>query len=379
MFGVYVHIPFCAKKCPFCDFAVTTRKQPAVIESYFAKTIQEIHTCATDWAMHEQIDTIFFGGGTPSLVAPHCIDQILHALQEHFAFSDEIEITLECNPEDVTQDKIQALQNIGVNRFSLGAQHFEDAFLQKLGRIHTAQEVHQAIEVLQQCQVNNWSLDLIFGIPGQTLQNWQQVLQKAVAYAPLHISTYELTIEPGTVFGKQRKKGILPAFPENDMALMFAHSKTFLQSHHYLTYETSNAAKAGYLSKHNMSCWQGDAYWGIGVSAHSRMIDGDTITRIENPHTFSAYMQLQDFRDPKLQAPISAQAFAQECIWTGLRLSQGIPTKQWTQYQQALEADFKEKAQRLFDQGLLCSNQDFIYLAPHAQIYADTIALDLLS
>lgn len=378
-FGVYVHIPFCAKKCPFCDFSVTTGRDQQSIASYFDHLQLEIQSCVSTWKHHQQIDTIFFGGGTPSLVNPLHIEKILHCLEKHFVFSQDIEITIECNPEDVKEEKLLLWQKMGINRFSLGVQHFDDPFLQKLGRVHTSQDVARAIELFHKHDIQNWSLDLIFGIEGQTLENWQATLQKALVVQPPHISTYELTIEEKTVFGKRFANNELNVPNDDTMAGMFAVTKKILEHAGYSTYETSNAAKNGFVSKHNVSCWKGDPYWGIGVSAHSRLISQDQIKRIENPKTYSGYMKTFDFLSQQQTSLLSEQDYVEECIWTGLRLEQGIPTKLWLDYQKELHPDFAKKSQHLIDQNILQIRNNHFRLAPQARIFADSIAIDLLS
>jgi len=379
MFGVYIHIPFCKSKCPFCDFSVTSNRTQSSLDLYFEHLSFEIQSQASRWKHHPVIDTLFFGGGTPSLVAPHYIERIIDELSGQIPFAPDIEISMECNPDDVFLDKIAMLQDIGINRFSLGVQSFDDQVLKALGRCHALSDIERAIHIFETCHIQNWSLDLMFALDGQKMSAWQSALDKAVSYHPPHISTYELTIEKGTMFGKMLRHKKRAPFPEAAGAKMFAWTKAYLRGAGYTCYESSNAAKSGFACRHNMGCWQGDAYWGVGVSAHSRWIQNLNIKRYQNPKTFSAYLKTQSFEHPSIKQDITYPSYVEECVWTGLRLAQGIEIDQWKDYADSLGKNFEHKASELFERKLLVQDQKTIRICPEASHLADAIALELLA
>jgi len=379
VFGIYIHIPFCRHKCPFCDFAVTTRNVSQSSSAYMQKLEDEIHSRSRDWSHFTAVDSIFLGGGTPSQLNASQIQKIFNALSTHFTFSPNIEITLECNPEDVDDENIKAWKGIGINRFSLGAQSFNNSILKTLGRVHNTDHVYKAIKVFNKNQIENWSLDLIFGVSGQTRETWTQTIQTALSYDPTHISTYELTIEPKTQFAKQVSKGIHKKISDQDITWMFTHAKETLTKHGFESYETSNASRKGFHCKHNLSCWNGDSYAGFGMSAHSRWVHKQEVYRVENTKSFTNYLtwQQKDFELAKIQQ--SYKSYIEECVWTALRLSNGVSIKKWNHFEEILGEKFKNRSEMFFSKHLLEIKNNTIRLSPLAWLLADAIALELLS
>lgn len=262
-FGLYIHIPFCLKKCNYCDF-VSAQCDNETINAYFGALKHEI-------AAYKGIciDTVFFGGGTPSCVAAHHIADILEAVHTHMSIKNGSEITIEANPCTITPDKLNIYRQIGINRISLGVQSLQDNELAALGRIHTADEAVKAVDMLQKSGFTNYNLDLMLAIPHQTPDTLRDTLSKAVALAPAHISAYSLIIEEGTPFYRLAQNGSLPLPDEDTERTLCDFAYDFLQSCGYNRYEISNFAKNGHESRHNLKYWQCLPYIGLGTSAHS--------------------------------------------------------------------------------------------------------------
>lgn len=266
MAGVYIHIPFCQKKCLYCDFySVVDSRQ---IDGYIhAVQIEAEKRC---YELREQeVKTVYLGGGTPSLVNYRLIGELLTTLRKYYNISTDAEITMECNPGDVSQMEVGKLVEIGINRFSIGVQTFNDKLLKTLGRRHNSEEVFELFNAMRAEGVENISLDLIYSIPGSTIADLEQDLLQMIALSPEHISTYDLIYEPTTPFYEYRKKGLIDPITE-EVSLEMDHSICrLLRLAGYEHYEISNYAKKGYRSQHNSNYWKGVPYVGLGPSAHS--------------------------------------------------------------------------------------------------------------
>lgn len=261
--GLYIHIPFCIKKCNYCDF-VSAPCNDETVDAYFDALKREIANY--DGAC---IDTIFFGGGTPSCVAARHIAEIIDAVHAHMSINGKCETTLEANPGTLTPNKLDIYKQVGINRISLGVQSLQDNELAALGRIHTADDATRAVDMLQKSGFDNYNLDLMLAIPHQTLDTLSDTLSKAVALAPTHISAYSLIVEEGTPFYRLAQNGSLPLPDEDTERALCDFAYDFLQNHGYNRYEISNFAKNGYESCHNLKYWQCLPYIGLGTAAHS--------------------------------------------------------------------------------------------------------------
>lgn len=268
--GLYVHVPFCSRVCPYCDFAVQTggpRKQAEFLEALLA----EIES--TRWE-GPPFDTLYLGGGTPSALAADDLARVVSAIRRRFPFSGSPWITLEANPEDVNQEAAARWLELGVGTVSLGVQAFDDAGLRFLGRRHDAASARAAEEACREAGVPVVSIDLIFGLPGQSPESWAGTLRTAVALAPEHISCYQLTIHEGTRFGRLAERGQLDEMPDDEQAELFLMTHRLLQDSGYRGYEVSNfAAAPRFESRHNRKYWRHVPYLGLGPSAHS--FDGE--------------------------------------------------------------------------------------------------------
>ncbi len=271
MRGLYVHIPFCEHKCSYCDFYSVERT--ALLEAFVEALCREIALLpeAFPEVLEEPIATLYFGGGTPSLLTPQQLERIFSALQRVFRLEPQLEWTLECNPGTVDQERLRAYRQLGVNRVSFGVQSFEEQELRFLERLHTAQEAVQAVEWAYRVGFENVNVDLMFAVPGQTLQSWQRTLEKALRLAPQHISAYSLIWEPGTpLYARWRRGEVEPVSEELDVA-QYELVATMLESAGYVHYEVSNFAHPGHYCRHNMLYWHGAEYVALGPSAHGHV------------------------------------------------------------------------------------------------------------
>ena len=275
--SIYIHIPFCIRKCAYCDFYSETHL--SLIPDYLKALEKEmVLRAATDASHHGSpndsphalIDTIYLGGGTPSLLDVKQMEQILQTIRNGFRVSQDAEITVEINPGTIDADYFAGLKGAGVNRLSIGIQSFNDDRLMFLNRIHTADEAVQAIEHAKNAGFENISLDLIYGLPGETRAAWIKDLKKAMAMGPAHISAYMLTMEPGTPLARQMKRGRIIPFDKDGMTLLFKMTSQYLNRAGFEHYEISSFSKAGrYRSRHNSGYWDMTPYLGFGAAAHS--------------------------------------------------------------------------------------------------------------
>lgn len=304
-FGIYIHWPYCLSKCPYCDFFSKVKKdveQETIINDY----LEDLDFYA-ELTKERQVTSIFFGGGTPSLIKPQLLETIINRIGKLWHLSPAIEISLEANPNTDRPNLFQELHNAGINRLSLGVQALNEIDLKLLGRTHNLQQAHQAIdEVLK--TFNNHSMDLIYARPQQNLKRWQKEIKQAVNFGFKHLSLYQLTIEEGTIF---YKKG-LEAAEENLAAEMYGFTNQYLAENNYPQYEISNYAQPGFESRHNQLYWDGCDYLGIGQSAHGRLKIGSKIYALTHH---------------RCMEELTCQERAEELIIMGLRLNRGLDKK----------------------------------------------------
>ncbi|WP_456442845.1 radical SAM family heme chaperone HemW [Caldithrix abyssi] len=319
--GIYLHIPFCEHKCGYCDFySITNRSQQAL---FVEALCQEMEQAAEQIRPAETFDTIYFGGGTPSLLQPDQLQRILSVIHRVFAISSDCEITLEMNPGATEKEKLPVFKQLGVNRLSIGVQSFDDRELKLLERIHSARQAVETFEAARKAGFTNLGIDLIYALPGQSLNSWRATLQQAVHLAPEHISAYNLIFEPGTPFDELREKGQLNPQEEEEELRFFNFTHQFLSERGFLHYEVSNFARAASLySRHNYKYWLHAAYLGFGPSAHSFWND----RRWGNVRSLNAYLQqLKQQRLPRaFEEQLSAQTKEFEHIFLRLRTYEGI-------------------------------------------------------
>ncbi len=307
--SVYIHWPYCLSKCPYCDFYSKIDKrvdQPKVIDGYLAD-LEWYHEITSE----QTVQSIFFGGGTPSLIEPRYIEKIINHVHKLWRTRDNVEISLEANPNTNHPDLFADLKKTGINRLSLGVQALNNESLKFLGRTHNLTQALQAIEQITTI-FDNHSIDLIYARPGQTPEAWQKELQQAVSFGLKHISLYQLTIEEGTFFAR---KGIKP-LEDEPASQLYAITQQYLKKHGYPQYEISNFANPGYESRHNLAYWRGENYLGIGPAAHGRIKTKDKI------YASTHHRQLEE---------LTPAERAEELIIMGLRITEGINKKRFQQ------------------------------------------------
>jgi len=263
--GLYIHIPFCLKKCPYCDFysSEDQAQAPALVEALE----QEMVFYKERFAL---FDTLYFGGGTPSVLPEGCIATIIGCARSHFSFAVDAEVTFEANPNDITPEKLMLLQGLGVNRISLGVQSFDDRALAFLGRRHTAKQARSAVALIQQAGFSQLSIDLMYGVPGQSAAGWRATAEEALSFSPEHISCYQLTVKQGTPLHDLMEQGDIKALPEQEEEALFLATAELLEGRGYSHYEISNYAREARLAaRHNRKYWEHAPYLGLGPSAHS--------------------------------------------------------------------------------------------------------------
>ncbi len=323
-FGVYVHWPFCASKCPYCDFNSHVRAGGIDEPRFRDAFVREIGS----WAQRtseRHVTSIFFGGGTPSLMQPETVGAVLDAIGRAWTVDANAEITLEANPSSVEADRFRGYRLAGVNRVSLGVQSFDDAQLRALGRLHSSEEARLAIDVAART-FERFTFDLIYARPGQTPHDWKQELQAALTLGSAHLSLYQLTIEPETPFAELHKRGRI-TLPDPDAAHeLYAITQEMCADAGRPAYEISNHARLGQESRHNLLYWRYGEYVGIGPGAHGRvLVDGvRTATSTErNPERWATRVEADGFGTLE-QSSLSAEEQVNEALLMGLRLSEGL-------------------------------------------------------
>lgn len=319
MAGLYIHIPFCRRRCNYCDFYFITNT--ALIDNFLAALSKELVVRA-NLLSGEQIETIYFGGGTPSLLAPTQIDTILNLIAKTYAVVSTVELTLEVNPEDVTEAYLHDLVRLGFNRLSLGVQSFRDSKLRWLSREHTAAQSCHALE-LAQAHVENVSIDLMFGIEHESLTEWEEELEMAISLQPKHLSTYSLTVEPRTLLEKLIKRGLRQPPLDAVQVQMFLLTMQRLREHGYEHYEVSNFAKPGFHSRHNRAYWNRVPYLGFGPSAHSFVITPHSEERFANQPSLKTYLEAPEYA-LSFREILSPKDIFNEMVLLGLRQGGGI-------------------------------------------------------
>jgi len=323
---LYIHIPWCIRKCPYCDFNSHHAPQQLPEQAYVDALLADLrHDLALlpEWGSTRPIDTIFIGGGTPSLFSAQTLATLLDGIQHLLPIAAQAEITLEANPGTFEQQRFSDFRQAGINRLSVGIQSFNPEHLHRLGRVHSQQEALQAAHIARQAGFDNFNLDLMFGLPEQNLAQALQDLQQAIALAPTHLSWYQLTLEPNTLFYKQP-----PPLPEDDLlADMQLAGQNLLQQHHYQQYEVSAYAQAGKRCQHNLNYWTFGDYLAIGAGAHGKITDPHSgqVTRYQKQRQPTLYMQqaLQGQARTKTQT-LSTADLSFEFMLNALRLRDGF-------------------------------------------------------
>jgi oxygen-independent coproporphyrinogen-3 oxidase len=369
--GIYIHIPFCRSRCSYCDFA-TGMYSAAMAERYVHSLVNEIGS----WREVESpavIDTIYFGGGTPSLLSPLQLETLLNSVRKRFRVSPDLEVTLEMNPGTVTPETLAKFRSLGVNRASFGAQTFDDSELARLGRSHTSDDTRRTFRYLRDAGFANVSFDLIAGLPGQTMAGWRRNLDEAFSLRPEHLSFYLLEVHEGTPLANHIKSGLQPK-PDEDLAAdMYEVMLDKASEAGYEHYEISNLCLPGYESRHNTKYWTAAPYYGFGCSAHS--YDGG-FRRWANERELARYMEIieQDRRAIVSETQLTEADRQAEAVFLGLRMMQGFS---FTEYQLLFGVDLREKHEndlaRFREAGLIECNGDLLRLTKAGALLSNEV------
>lgn len=321
--GVYVHFPFCRHKCFYCDF-VSIAGREDLINGFVDALELEIATRA-DLAKEKTVRSVFFGGGTPSMLYPEQVERIMGALRGALRFGGEVEVTMEMNPESVSPEKLAALAAAGVNRASVGVQSLDDGQLALLERVHTADDARRAVRDVFNAGFSNVSVDMMFGLPGQTMKSWMTQLREAMTWGLSHLSLYQLTPERGTPLEEKVREGKV-GLPGEEAAELYDAAGDLLASFHFRRYEVSNWARPGRECVHNMNYWENGDYLGLGAAAHGK-IDGK---RWENERSVEVYIErtLKTGSAVAETEKLTPELVRMERLMMGLRLEKGVPVEE---------------------------------------------------
>ncbi len=312
--GLYLHIPFCKSKCAYCDFYSLAGSE-ARMDDYTAALARDLCDTAP-CAQGYTVDTVYFGGGTPSYLGGARLVRLLDTVRAHYALAPDAEITLEANPDSVDEHTLRMLRAAGFDRLSLGMQCADDATLRSIGRIHTHAQTVQTVQAARAAGFDNVSLDLIYGLPRQTLPHWRESLRAALALAPQHLSCYGLKVEEGTPLARQR--GSVPLPDDDAQAAMYLETTELLAQSGYEQYEISNFARPGYASRHNLRYWQMQEYLGFGPGAHSDF-GGERFARARSLEWYLCGAS----PDSERSAPLARER-TEELVMLSLRTAQGL-------------------------------------------------------
>ncbi|MCK5696283.1 MAG: radical SAM family heme chaperone HemW [Desulfobacula sp.] len=345
--SIYIHVPFCVKKCIYCDFYSETPL--SLIPSYIKSLQKEIETRS---GSRDKISTIYFGGGTPSLLPVKDIETLLQTIGDKFSVSRDVEVTLEVNPGTIDLNFLRRLKKVGINRLSIGVQSFNDDKLKFLGRIHTAGQAVKIIDHAGKAGFDNISIDLIYGIPFETETRWLEDLKQAVMITPHHLSCYMLTIEPGTPLGEKLKKGLISPLDSMAMSRLFKKTSRFLSKFKYEHYEISNFSRGSQnRSKHNSKYWDITPYYGFGPAAHSY----DTKIRSWNHQSIETYIKdIESGRLPVEDTEIlTREQKMMEMIMLRLRTLEGLDLEKFQiLFHRSFQNEFREILDNILDQSL---------------------------
>jgi len=381
-FSLYIHIPYCVSKCPYCDFnshVVTEIPEAAYTDALLREL--ELYGGAETWR-GRTARSIFFGGGTPSIFKPSTIGKLLAWVAATFPIDADCEITLEANPGTVDMANFTGYRDGGINRISLGVQSFQPRLLKFLGRIHDVEQAKQALATVQRAGFENFSFDLIFANPGQTLEELKSDLDIALSFEPPHLSAYNLTFEPGTPFHHEHRAGRMAHLSEDDEIAMAELIESELGHAGLSRYEISNYARPGWHSRHNVNYWQGGDYLGLGAGAHSytRNPDGVTGRRWSNEKNPARYMSLiGNTKSARVEEEaIDSQKAAGEFMFLGLRMTEGISNEKFRALFGTVPSEMYPRIQTWIDGDFMTENDGFLRLTPRGLMLANSIFVEFM-
>ena len=388
--SLYLHFPFCQQRCSYCDFNTYAGKDD-LLSAYLRALAAEVRWVGRAAPRPLRVHTVYFGGGTPSLAPLDGLESVLEAVGAAFDLAPDAEITLEANPGTLTQDYLRGLRTLGVNRLSLGVQSAHPEELRLLGRIHDYLAVPRTVAWARRAGFRNLNLDLIYGLPGQSLEHWQRTVELALGLRPEHLSLYALTLEHGTPLASWVARGLVPV-PDDDLAAtMYAWADERLARAGYRQYEISNWARPGYACRHNLQYWRNAPYLGLGAGAHG-WIAGVRTVNVRAPEAYirrlaEAQQPLPFPRTPATVSmhPVSRQEEMEETMMMGLRLTEeGVPREQFRQrFGVDLAVAFAGPIRRLTNLGLLTWAQgpagEALRLTPQARLVGNVVFREFLA
>ena len=371
--GIYIHIPFCTVKCMYCDFYSITERENS-INRFVSAITKEIEECSVDVSQW-MFDTIFIGGGTPSLLNGSQIEKIISALYKKYDLSHVIEFTLETNPGEAPIDHLKAFKSLGINRLSIGVQSLQPKILTFLTRIHKRKQIFETYKNARSIGYDNINMDLIHSIPGQTLELWKTDLKEIINLQPEHISAYSLTVEKGTELFKMVKKKIIKMPKEDKNVDFFKYTIKEMKANDYNLYEISNFSKSNFQCKHNIHYWDIDPYLGFGPSAHSF----DNEYRWNNTKSLDGYFQKIESNNTTLSKIelLSEENKVNEIIGFGLRMFEGVDLNKFPKlYKRKLEEKFLQTKNKF--KNCFIDDESRIRLSEKGMIFADEITIELM-
>ncbi|WP_044642348.1 radical SAM family heme chaperone HemW [Risungbinella massiliensis] len=374
--AVYIHIPFCSHKCHYCDFtAYVVEGQP--VDQYLMALAKEMEI-STKETPPAEIESIFVGGGTPTILTPTQMATFLESIRRYFPnWSPNMEFTMEANPGTVSRELLEVMKKGGVNRLSFGAQTFREDLLKRIGRIHDASEIEQSIYLAREVGFENLSLDLMFGLPTQTVEDIHQAIERALTLKPDHFSCYSLKVEEGTLFHHLYERDQLPLPSEDVEFAMYQEIRKILPAYGYLQYEVSNFAKLGKESVHNSTYWKNDRYYGLGAGAHGYV----GTRRHSNLKGITPYIERLDKNELPIQDQYDVDVFEEQenFMMLGLRLMEGIsPQKFQKRFGVSVTDVYAEEMKKLVNLGLLKVTENRIFLTEQGLIYGNEVFAEFL-
>ncbi len=373
--GLYIHIPFCIKKCYYCDFNSYSNMME-LQEGYVDSLIKEIDLYKKQFG-EIMIKTIFIGGGTPTCLDEGNLQKLLDACIKKFYVSGKCEITIESNPGTLSENKLKALKNTGINRLSIGLQSWHDEQLIRLGRIHTREEFLKNYSNARKLGFDNINIDLMFSLPEQTLTTWQETLLNIIKLQPEHISCYSLKIEENTKFYREYHHGNLIIPDEDTDREMYHGAVEMMQENQYQHYEISNFAKKGFVCRHNLIYWKGGEYIGLGAGAHS-YLNGERYSSIYNPKEYMK--QIQDGLLPKVEkVTLDEKDRMAEFMFLGLRLIEGVNSKEFYHiFNTDIQSIFGNQINKFIKMGLMEQQNEQYKLTPRGLDISNQIFMEFI-
>lgn len=375
--AIYIHIPFCVQKCNYCDFLSFSHHSGTldVMEGYLAGLIAEMEMVVQQYPV--QAKTIFIGGGTPSCLPEHLLQQLLEAVQQYFVTDCLQEYTVEANPGTLTTKKLQLMYRYSVNRLSIGVQSNHTAQLKLLGRIHTFAQAQEAVQLARHAGFRNINLDFMYGVPGQTAADWQHTLQQAIALQPEHLSLYQLKIEEGTVLEQWLEEGRIEEFDDETALELYRIAQQLLAEHRYHQYEISNYAKAGRESLHNQVYWRTENYLGLGLGACS-WVRPD---RWNNSFDMEAYLQGLQQNNQSVQDAehLTLQEQMEETVFMALRMNAGLSKELFeTRFAVSVEDVFAAPIARCKAYGWLTEDAQSYMLTEQGRVLGNLVFMEFI-